>query len=132
VEEAWHEHEQLADVIDAEREYPLQQFFLVPWRWTYMSQYRRETDHPESRTSWLYHWYRYLTIDIGESSVICSLTGFAHCTRSLRSSRNSANRMILMGIFRMTGRANFSRINVRIRKNFGNGGSVVDIQADWQ
>jgi len=64
VEEAWHEHELLAGVIDAEREYPLQQFFLVPWRWTYMSQHRRETDRPKSRTSWLYHWYRYLTIDI--------------------------------------------------------------------
>lgn len=56
--------EQLADVIDAEREYPLQQFFLVPWRWTYMSQYRRETDRPKSGTSWLYLWYRYLSIDI--------------------------------------------------------------------
>ena len=64
VEEAFHEHERLADVIDAEDRYPLQQFFLVPWRWTYMSQYRRETDRPKSRTSWLYHWYRYLTIDV--------------------------------------------------------------------
>ncbi len=57
VEEAWHEFEELADVIDAENHYPLQQFFQVPWRWTYMSQYRRETNRPESRTSWLYHWY---------------------------------------------------------------------------
>lgn len=64
VEEAWCEYELLADVIAAEREYPLQQFVLVPWRWTYMSQHRRETDGPKSRTSWLYHWYRYLTIDI--------------------------------------------------------------------
>ena len=64
VEEAWCEYEPLADVIAAERKYPLQQFFLVPWRWTYMSQHRRETDRPKSRTSWLYHWYRYLTIDI--------------------------------------------------------------------
>jgi len=64
VEEAWHEHEHLADVIDAEREYPLQQFFLVPWRWTYMSQYRRETDRQKSKTARLYHWYRFLTIDI--------------------------------------------------------------------
>lgn len=64
VEEAFHEHERLTDVIDAEDRYPLQQFFLVPWRWTYMSQYRRETDRPESKAAWLYHWYRYLTIDI--------------------------------------------------------------------
>lgn len=64
IEEAWHEHEQLTDVIEAEDQYPLQQFFLVPWRWTYMSQYRRETDRRQSRTAWLYHWYRYLTIDL--------------------------------------------------------------------
>lgn len=64
VEEAFHEHERLADVIAAEDRYPLQQFFLVPWRWTYVSQYRRETECPPSKTAWLYHWYRYLTIDI--------------------------------------------------------------------
>lgn len=64
VEEAWHEHKQLANVMNAEEQYRLQQFFLVPWRWTYMSQYRRETDRRQSRTAWLYHWYRYLTIDI--------------------------------------------------------------------
>ena len=64
VEEAFHEYEKLAEVIDAEDRYPLQQFFLVPWRWTYMCQFRRETDRPKSRTSWLYHWYRYLTIDV--------------------------------------------------------------------
>ena len=64
VEEAWHEHKQLADVIEAEREYPLQQFFLVPWRWTYMSQSRRETERRKSKSARLYHWYRYLTIDI--------------------------------------------------------------------
>ena len=64
VEEAFHEHEQLAEVLMAEEQYPLQQFFLVPWRWTYMSQYRRETDRRRSGTASLYHWYRYLTIDL--------------------------------------------------------------------
>lgn len=64
VEEAFHEHEQLTEVLKAEEQYPLQQFFLVPWRWTYMSQYRRETDRRQSRTAWLYHCYRYLTIDL--------------------------------------------------------------------
>ena len=70
VEEAFHEHERLADVIAAEDRYPLQQFFLVPWRWTYMSQYRRETERPPSKTAWLYHWYRYLTIDVSMLLVI--------------------------------------------------------------
>lgn len=73
MEEAWHEHEQLTDVLNAENQYPLQQFFLVAWRWTYMSQYRRETDLRTSKTAWLYHWYRYLTIDISMFMVIVLL-----------------------------------------------------------
>ena len=73
VEEAFHEHEQLAEVLMAEEQYPLQQFFLVPWRWTYMSQYRRETDRRRSRTASLYHWYRYLTIDLAMLMLIVVL-----------------------------------------------------------
>lgn len=43
IEEHFREHQQLDDVLAAEKEYPLQQFYLVPWRWTYFSQHRRES-----------------------------------------------------------------------------------------
>ncbi len=44
VEEHFREYQNLEDVIEAEIEFPLQQFYLVPWRWTYFAQHRRETD----------------------------------------------------------------------------------------
>jgi len=65
VEEFFHEYSQLADVLIAEEDYPLQQFYLVPWRWTYFVQHRREVNSPASRTLSLYHFYRFLVIDIG-------------------------------------------------------------------
>ncbi len=64
VEESFHEYHGLADVIAAEQRFPLQQFFLIPWRWSYMVQHRRETSTACSRTAWLYRWYRFLTIDV--------------------------------------------------------------------
>ena len=64
VEESFHEYQDLADVVAAEEQFPLQQFFLIPWRWSYMAQHRRETSTVCSRTAWLYRWYRFLTIDV--------------------------------------------------------------------
>ncbi|MEO8272218.1 MAG: D-arabinono-1,4-lactone oxidase, partial [Aureliella sp.] len=64
VEEQFREYEQLDDVLASEEEYPLQQFYLVPWRWSYIVQQRRESDSKTSRTAWLYHWYRFLVLDI--------------------------------------------------------------------
>ncbi len=65
VEEFFHEYKQLADVLTGEADYPLQQFYLVPWRWTYFVQHRREVDFTASRSLSLYHFYRFLVIDIG-------------------------------------------------------------------
>ncbi len=65
VEEFFHEYKQLADVLTAEADYPLQQFYLVPWRWTYFVQHRREVDFSASPSLSLYHFYRFLVIDIG-------------------------------------------------------------------
>ena len=64
VEEHFREYENLSKVLDAEKDYSLQQSFLVPWRWTYIVQHRREVDAPESPTSFLYMWYRFFALDI--------------------------------------------------------------------
>lgn len=64
VEEHFREYDNLDEVLNAEKDYPLQQFYLVPWRWTYMVQHRREVDANESRTSPLYRWYRFFALDI--------------------------------------------------------------------
>ncbi len=64
VEEHFREYEKLDDVLSAEQEYPLQQFYLVPWRWSIVAQHRRESKAGTSNTIWLYHWYRFLVLDI--------------------------------------------------------------------
>jgi hypothetical protein len=60
VEEHFQEYHKLDDVLQAEQRYPLQQFYLLPWRWTYFVQHRRETTESPSRLAWVYHWYRHI------------------------------------------------------------------------
>ncbi len=64
LEEHWREYEQLDDVLAAEKEYPLQQFYLAPWRWSYFVQHRRESETGTLKTMWIYLWYRFLVIDV--------------------------------------------------------------------
>ena len=73
VEESFHEYSQLSEVVAAEEQFPLQQFFLIPWRWSYMAQHRRETSSDCSATAWLYRWYRFLTIDVAMHLLILLL-----------------------------------------------------------
>jgi L-gulono-1,4-lactone dehydrogenase len=55
VEEHFREFNELENVIAAETEYPIQQFFLVPWKWSFLVQHRRET---EASRSWHAPLYR--------------------------------------------------------------------------
>ena len=64
VEEHFQEYWQLDDVLEAEDAFPLQQFYLVPWRWSYFAQHRRESTQPSSKSAGLYRWYRFLALDI--------------------------------------------------------------------
>ena len=65
IEESFHEYTKLSKVVDAEDAFPLQQFYLVPWRWTYFVQHRRETSDSHSALLIFYQWYRFLFLDIG-------------------------------------------------------------------
>ena len=65
IEESFHEYTTLSEVVDVEEAYPLQQFYLVPWRWTYFVQHRRETSDKHSALLIFYQWYRFLFLDIG-------------------------------------------------------------------
>jgi FAD/FMN-containing dehydrogenase len=46
VEEHFHRYDTLEQVVDAETDYPLQQFYLIPWHWKYFAQHRREAQSP--------------------------------------------------------------------------------------
>jgi L-gulono-1,4-lactone dehydrogenase len=65
VEEHFWPYEDLEGVLAREDEYPLQQFFLMPWWWKYLSQHRRETTAPRSSFAALYRLYVFLQLDIG-------------------------------------------------------------------
>ncbi len=64
LEEHLREYRTLDQVLAAETEYPLQQFFLLPWRWTFLAQHRREVPGPRSLLAPLYRVYWWLTIDV--------------------------------------------------------------------
>ena len=65
IEESFHEYDKFSDVAAAEKASPLQQFYLVPWRWTYFVQHRREVNVPSSTLLFVYQWYRFLFLDVG-------------------------------------------------------------------
>jgi len=64
IEEHFREYDRLGDVLAAEADYPLQQFFLIPWRWTYFAQHRREVTQPRSRAAGLYRVYFCAVFDL--------------------------------------------------------------------
>jgi hypothetical protein len=55
----------LEEVLAAEKEFPIQQFYLLPWSWKLLAQHRRESAGPRSWLAPLYRWYWFLTIDVG-------------------------------------------------------------------
>lgn len=65
IEEHLRQYDTLKEVIAAETDYPLQQFFLIPWSWNYQAQHRRETEAPRSWLARLYRAYWFLNIDLG-------------------------------------------------------------------
>ena len=58
-------HASLSDVLEQETEFPLQQFYLMPWSWVYFGHHRVETEQPRSRLRSVYRWYCFTVIDVG-------------------------------------------------------------------
>jgi hypothetical protein len=81
IEEHFRGYSELDDVLSAEQQYPLQQFYLIPWSWRYLAQHRREVQTRRSRLAGLYRLYWFLTIDLGLHFAILFLV------RWLRSGR---------------------------------------------
>ncbi len=74
IEEHFRQHKTLDEVIACEQEYPLQQFYQIPWKWNFIGQHRREVTGPEAskRYSRLFGWYFHLIFDIGMHLIILS------------------------------------------------------------
>jgi FAD/FMN-containing dehydrogenase len=73
VEETLRRHRTLDEVLAAAERFPLQQFFLMPWLWQYVTQHRREVAAPRSWLATLYRCYFFLMFDVGLHLVILTL-----------------------------------------------------------
>ena len=65
IEEHFRCYDRLEQVLEQESVYDLQQFFLIPWRWDFMAQHRREVDRPRSRLASIYRLYWIVGMDVG-------------------------------------------------------------------
>ena len=65
VEEHFRRYDTLAEVIAAEDAFPLQQFYVIPWRWDYWVQHRREVSAPRSWLALLYQAYFFVVMEVG-------------------------------------------------------------------
>src|SRR5262245_16900562 len=65
IEEHFRRYDRLEQVLEREADYDLQQFFLVPWRWDFVAQHRREVDRPRSWLAPLYRLYWAAGMDVG-------------------------------------------------------------------
>lgn len=73
IEEHFGEYEELGHVIAAESEYPLQQFYFIPWKWVYLAQHRRQSQASRSRTAPLYRAFWAWGMDHGLHWIIIAL-----------------------------------------------------------
>jgi FAD/FMN-containing dehydrogenase len=73
IEEWFSLRPKLDEMLEAEAETPLQQFYYLPWLDKYLGQHRRETEQPRGRLARLYRIYWFLFIDLGLHLVLCFL-----------------------------------------------------------
>ena len=97
IEERFSEHRRLEDVMSAEASFPLQQFFLVPWRWSYFAQHRREGTGSPSRLAWLYRLYWRAVLDVGLHLLVLF---FLRVVRSRRLMRAMFRRVVPLFVIR--------------------------------
>jgi FAD/FMN-containing dehydrogenase len=75
VEETLTRRQSLEEVLEGEQDYPLQQFVLVPYLWSYLSFQRRRTQGPaHTRAStYLFRGFKWLGIDIAYHAMLKAL-----------------------------------------------------------
>ena len=74
VEEHFRRYDTLAEVVAAEDTFPLQQFYLIPWRWDYWVQHRREVQAPRSWQALIYQAYFFVVMEVGLHLVVLFLS----------------------------------------------------------
>lgn len=94
IEEHFQHYDTLAEVIEKESDYPLQQFYITPWRWDFFAQHRVETDHNRSWHAFIYCWFWSLGMDTVLHLVICLLARWLPCRCTTFAYRHVIPRLI--------------------------------------
>jgi L-gulono-1,4-lactone dehydrogenase len=84
IAELWRRYDNLEQVLACEQEFPLQQFFLVPWKWSYLAQHRQEANQSTSKLHWLYRWYFFLAVDLALHLVLLTAGKLFNSTRMVQ------------------------------------------------
>jgi FAD/FMN-containing dehydrogenase len=85
VEEWFRVCDTVEEVLAAEAETPLQQFFLIPWQGKYLVQRRRETDRPRSPFAPFYRVYWFAVVDVMLHVVLRLLVQTLHSPRAAKA-----------------------------------------------
>ena len=70
-------YDSIEEVLEQESEFPLQQFYLMPWSWKYFAHHRVETPAPKSKLNHLYRFYCFTVIDVSLHVVVYLLSKLA-------------------------------------------------------
>jgi len=84
VQEHSQHHESLESILEAEKTFPLQQFYFMPWSWHFFGQHRVETSKPRSKTSGLYSAYWHWGIDWGLHLIVFLLVRILRFKAAIR------------------------------------------------
>ena len=84
IQEHFTESRRLEDVLAAEESYPLQQFYFIPWRWSYFIQHRREDTGKRSLHAKLYRLYWLSVMDYAMHLKILFLQRVVRSRRMIR------------------------------------------------
>ncbi|MGI9471387.1 MAG: FAD-binding protein, partial [Rubripirellula sp.] len=85
IQEHWRWYDRIESVLDQESSEPLQQFFLIPWRWNYLAQHRHEVGQRRSRSAWLYRIYSFCVFDLTLHVCLVLLSRYMRSRRGVKA-----------------------------------------------
>jgi L-gulono-1,4-lactone dehydrogenase len=95
IEEVFREYAELGEVLAQEATFPRQQFYLIPSRWCFIAQHRRETSEPRGGWATLYRAYCFLNFDIGLHLLVCLVVRLLRSPKLVRFLfRNITTRLV--------------------------------------
>ena len=85
VQEHSQHHASLESMLAAEKKFPLQQFYLMPWSWQLFGQHRVETQQPRSKLAGIYGIYWHWGIDWGLHLIVFLLVRILRIKAAVRA-----------------------------------------------